>query len=143
MSKRLSPLAKANLIAGLMASVMLSGLAQAHARPSDVTVEVIDGSINGAEGGLLEADLTVTKLDVDRYWVVATDTAHRHVETRMRRHFGDHHAIVTDVTSGYAQLNVQGPQSREVLQSITSVDLSNEAFPFRAARYRRRISRRT
>ncbi len=86
------------------------------------------------QAGTLEADLTVTKLDDDRYWVVATDTAHRHVETRMRRHFGDHHAIVTDVTSGYAQLNVQGPRSRELLQSITSVDLSNDAFPFRAAR---------
>jgi 4-methylaminobutanoate oxidase (formaldehyde-forming) len=84
--------------------------------------------------GTIEADLTVTKLDDDRFWVVATDTAHRHVETRMRRHFGDHHAMVTDVTSGYAQLNVQGPRSRELLQSITSADLSNEAFPFRTAR---------
>jgi 4-methylaminobutanoate oxidase (formaldehyde-forming) len=86
------------------------------------------------EGGTIEADLTVTKLADDRYWVVATDTAHRHVETRMRRHFGDSHAIVTDVTSGYAQLNVQGPRSRELLQSITSADLSNEVFPFRTAR---------
>jgi 4-methylaminobutanoate oxidase (formaldehyde-forming) len=86
------------------------------------------------EAGTIEADLTVTKLDDDRYWVVATDTAHRHVETRMRRHFDAHHAIVTDVTSGHAQLNVQGPRSRELLQSITSADLSNEAFPFRTAR---------
>jgi 4-methylaminobutanoate oxidase (formaldehyde-forming) len=87
------------------------------------------------EAGRIEADLTVTKLGDDRYWVVATDTAHRHVETRMRRHFCDQHAIVTDVTSGYAQLNVQGPRSRELLQAITSADLSNEAFPFRTARY--------
>jgi heterotetrameric sarcosine oxidase gamma subunit len=86
------------------------------------------------ECGTLEADLTVTKLDTDRFWVVATDTAHRHVETRMRRHFADHHAIVTDVTSGWAQINIQGPRSRELLQSITSADLSNAAFPFRTAR---------
>ncbi len=53
----------------------------------------------------------------------------------MRRHFPDDaHAFVTDVTSGYAQINVQGPRSRELLQSVTSADLSNEAFPFRAAR---------
>jgi 4-methylaminobutanoate oxidase (formaldehyde-forming) len=38
------------------------------------------------------------------------------------------------VSSGVAQLNVQGPRSRELLQSLTSVDLSNAAFPFRAAR---------
>ena len=67
------------------------------------------------EGGTLEADLTVTKLDDDRFWVVASDTAHRHAQTWMRRHFGDAHAFVTDVTSGYAQLNVQGPRSRELL----------------------------
>ncbi len=86
------------------------------------------------EGGTLEADLTVTKLDDDRFWVVASDTAHRHVETWMRRHLGDAHAFVTDVTGGFAQLNVQGPRSREVLQAVTSTDLSNDAFPFRTAR---------
>jgi 4-methylaminobutanoate oxidase (formaldehyde-forming) len=87
------------------------------------------------EGGTLEADLTVTKLGDERYWVVASDTAHRHAETWMRRHIPDDaHAFVTDVTSGFAQLNVQGPRSRELLQAVTSADLSNEAFPFRTAR---------
>jgi len=87
------------------------------------------------EGGTLEADLTVTRLAEDRYWVVASDTAHRHVETWMRRHTPDDaHMIVTDVTSGYAQMNVQGPRSRELMAAITSADMSNEAFPFRTAR---------
>ena len=84
-------------------------------------------------GGTLEADLTVTKLAGDRFWVVASDTAHRHVETWMRRHIGDAHAFVTDVTPGYAQLNIQGPRSRELLASVTTADVSDEAFPFRAA----------
>jgi len=83
--------------------------------------------------GTLEADLTVTKLDEDRFWVVASDTAHRHAETWLRRHIGDAHAFVTDVTSGYAQINIQGPRSRELLASVTAADVSNEAFPFRAA----------
>ena len=87
------------------------------------------------ERGTLEADLTVTKLDDEQFFVVASDTAHRHAETWMRRHFGDSHAFVTDVTSGYAQLNVQGPRSRELLATVTHADLSNEAFPFRTARY--------
>jgi len=85
--------------------------------------------------GKLEADLTVTKLDDDRFWVVASDTAHRHALTWMRRHFpGDARAHVADMTSAYAQLNVQGPRSRELMQAVTSADLSNAAFPFRAAR---------
>jgi 4-methylaminobutanoate oxidase (formaldehyde-forming) len=83
--------------------------------------------------GTLEADLTVTKLEEDRFWVVASDTAHRHAETWMRRHIGDAHAFVTDVTSGYAQINIQGPRSRELLASVTTADMSNEAFPFRTA----------
>ncbi len=87
------------------------------------------------EGGTLEADLTVTKLDDERYWVVASDTAHRHVETWLRRHIPDDaYAFVTDVTSGFAQLNVQGPRSRDLLRAVTSADMSNEAFSFRAAR---------
>jgi 4-methylaminobutanoate oxidase (formaldehyde-forming) len=85
--------------------------------------------------GRLEADLTVTKLADDRFLVVVTDTMVRHAEAWMRRNIEDEaHAFVTDVTSGYAQLNVQGPRSRELLQSITSADLSDEAFPFRTAR---------
>jgi heterotetrameric sarcosine oxidase gamma subunit len=87
------------------------------------------------EGGTIEADLTVTKLGEERFWVVASDTAHRHAEAWMKRHVtSDMHAFVTDVTSGYAQLNVQGPRSRELLQRVTTTDLSNEAFPFRAAK---------
>jgi 4-methylaminobutanoate oxidase (formaldehyde-forming) len=85
--------------------------------------------------GKLEADLTVTKLADDRFFVVVTDTMVRHAEVWMKRHIPEGaHAFVTEVTSAFAQLNVQGPRSRELLQSITSADLSNEAFPFRTAR---------
>ncbi|RPH96796.1 MAG: FAD-dependent oxidoreductase [Lysobacterales bacterium] len=106
----------------------------------------VDGPIDGAGGritytqwlnddGRLEADLTVIKFNAEKFMVVASDTAHRHVETWMRRHIrDDQHVFVTDVTSAYGQLNIQGPRSRELLQSLTSADLSNEAFPFRAVR---------
>ena len=87
------------------------------------------------ERGTIEADVTVTKLDEEKFIVVVTDTMHRHVETWLRRHIpADAHCFVSDITGGIGQLNVQGPRSRELLQSITSADLSNEAFPFRTAR---------
>jgi 4-methylaminobutanoate oxidase (formaldehyde-forming) len=87
------------------------------------------------ERGKLEADLTVTKLDEERFFVVVTDTMHRHAETWIRRHIPENaHAFVTDVTSGYCQINVQGPRSRALLQSLTSADLANAAFPYRSAR---------
>ena len=86
------------------------------------------------EGGRLQADLTVAKLDDERYWVVASDTAHRHVETHLKRAFDGYHAFATDVTGAYAQINIQGPRSRELLQQVTTADVSHEAFPFRTAR---------
>jgi len=105
--------------------------------------------------GTLEGDVTVTKLPwgggcfgaggagedaPPEFLVVATDTAHRHVETWLRRAAAEKEAAfgfttVADVTGGVAQINVQGPRSREVLQRATAADLSNCAFPFRAARY--------
>jgi 4-methylaminobutanoate oxidase (formaldehyde-forming) len=84
--------------------------------------------------GTIEADLTVTKRAGDDFLVVATDTAHRHVEMLLQRGIGDAHAFVTDVTGALAQINVQGPRAREVLQAVTDTDMSNDAFPFRAAR---------
>ena len=87
------------------------------------------------DAGTLEADLTVIKLDEETFMVVTSDVAHRHTETWMKRHItNDLHVVVTDVTSGYGQLNIQGPNSRALLQSLTSADLSNEAFPFRTVR---------
>jgi 4-methylaminobutanoate oxidase (formaldehyde-forming) len=85
--------------------------------------------------GRLEADLTITKLDAERYLVVVTDTMVRHAETWLKRHIPpEAHAFFTDVTGAYGQLNVQGPRSRELLQQLTTTDLSNKAFPFRTAR---------
>jgi glycine cleavage system aminomethyltransferase T/glycine/D-amino acid oxidase-like deaminating enzyme len=86
------------------------------------------------EGGTLEADLTVTKLRADRFLVVATDTAHRHVETWMRRHAGGD-VTISDASADMAQINLQGPASREILGRVTAGDVSNDGFPFRTARY--------
>ncbi len=85
------------------------------------------------ERGTIEADLTVTKLDDDRFFVVASDTAHRHAFTWMRRAIeaDDHRAHVADVTSAYAQLNLQGPGSRALLAALTTADVSNAALPYR------------
>ncbi len=84
------------------------------------------------EGGRIEADLTVTKLAEDDFLVVASDTAHGHVQARLQR-FSEAPVTVTDVTADYAQLNVQGPRSRDLLAELTDADLSTEAFGFRSA----------
>ncbi|HEY2508609.1 MAG TPA: FAD-dependent oxidoreductase [Streptosporangiaceae bacterium] len=87
-------------------------------------------------GGRIEADLTVTKLAEDEFYVVASDTAHRHALTWLRRRLAETgaHAFATDVSGGYALLSVQGPRSRALLASVTSADVSDFTLPYRAAR---------
>ena len=86
------------------------------------------------DSGNIQADLTVTKLGANKFFVVASDTAHGQVLQWLTRHGKDFAATVTDVTSGYAQFNIHGPLSRDLLQAATTADMSNSAFPFRTAR---------
>jgi 4-methylaminobutanoate oxidase (formaldehyde-forming) len=83
------------------------------------------------ENGQIEADLTVSKLAEDEFFVVASDTAHGHVLDRMRRH-APATVSITDVTADLGQLNVQGPHSRDLLAELTDADLSTAAFGFRS-----------
>lgn len=63
------------------------------------------------ERGMMQADLTVTKLSPTSFMVVATDTQHRHVLTHMlSRLRTDARCEVTDVTGAHAYLNLQGPK---------------------------------
>jgi 4-methylaminobutanoate oxidase (formaldehyde-forming) len=81
--------------------------------------------------GTIEADLTVTRLAQDRYLLVAGDTYHRRVERWLAMHTPPGaHLFVTDVTSAYNILSVQGPKSRRLLCGLTSADLSNETLPY-------------
>jgi glycine cleavage system aminomethyltransferase T/glycine/D-amino acid oxidase-like deaminating enzyme len=83
------------------------------------------------ERGTIEADLTVTRLAEETFMVICSDAAHRHVETWLKRHILDNvHCFMTDVTSAYAMIDVQGPKSRQLLSRLTDADLSNEAFPY-------------
>jgi 4-methylaminobutanoate oxidase (formaldehyde-forming) len=84
--------------------------------------------------GTIEADVTVTRLAEDSFLVVLSPSIQTHVEAWLERHTpSDAHVFVTDVTSGYAILNVQGPKSRQLLSGLTNVDMSNEAFPYLTA----------
>ncbi len=86
-----------------------------------------------ARGGI-QADVTVTRLAEDRFLVVAAEMFHRRVEAILRRGSAvDARVQVTDVTSGYTLLSVQGPGSRDLLSEVTLADLDNAAFPYYTA----------
>ena len=103
---------------------------------SDVDTEVgrvAYSALCNAAGGI-EADCTVTRVAPDQFLVVGTDTVQRRLAARLRRGIGDRHAFVTDVTAGQALFSLQGPAARQILQRVTSVDLSNESFPYLSGR---------
>jgi 4-methylaminobutanoate oxidase (formaldehyde-forming) len=83
------------------------------------------------ETGTIETDLTVTRLAEDQFLILSGDGTLPAVQAWLRRHIpADAHAFVTNITSAYSVLNIQGPKSREFLSSVTHADMSNEAFPF-------------
>ena len=83
------------------------------------------------ETGTIEADLTVTRLAEDQFLILTADGTITAVQAWLRRHIPpDAHVFVTNITSAYSVLNIQGPKSRDFLSRVTHVDMSNEAFPF-------------
>lgn len=87
------------------------------------------------ERGGIEADVTVMRLAPDRFRIVAGTAFGAYVLGWLRRHQpGDGSVYILDVTSQYACLGLWGPYARQIVQSTTRTDMSNEAFPFMTAR---------
>ena len=85
--------------------------------------------------GGIEADLTVTRLATDSYFIVTIPASHNRDFHWIRRNLpSGTRATLTDVTSGYATLSVMGPRSRELLSRLSDDDLSARAFPFGTCR---------
>lgn len=78
----------------------------------------------------VEAELVVMRLEEDRYMVIAPAFAHTHVYYWMKQHIEPgEHVVLTDVTASMGMLSIQGPKSRDFLQSLTDTDLSDAAAP--------------
>ncbi len=85
------------------------------------------------QGGIL-SDLTITRTGEEEFLLVTGDVLQRITPSWLRRHTRpDEFCAVTDVTSAFTILSLQGPKSREVLAAITGADLSTEALPFRGS----------
>ncbi len=87
------------------------------------------------ERGGIEADLTVTRLTETAYLIVGGAETEAKDFNWLNRHIDPAaHCVLTNVTSGMGVLSLMGPRSRELLQSLTPDDVSNEAFPFATSR---------
>ncbi|MCP4388818.1 MAG: FAD-dependent oxidoreductase [Gammaproteobacteria bacterium] len=84
--------------------------------------------------GGIECDITIDRCAPDCFIVYSSAGVHCRDMNWIARHIRpDQHVTVTDVSAAYSVLNVQGPRSRDLLQSITDADLSNPGFPFLTA----------
>jgi glycine cleavage system T protein len=86
------------------------------------------------ERGGIEADLTVTRLDEQDFWIVTTGAMESRDFDWIQRHIPrDADAVLTNVTSGYPMFGIMGPRARDLLSTLTDADLSNAGFPFATA----------
>ena len=87
------------------------------------------------EHGGFKSDLTIMRLDDSHFRIVTGGLD----GPRDFKWFGDHlpadgSASLLDVTSAWCTLGLWGPRARDILESVTSGDVSHEGFPFIACR---------
>jgi dimethylglycine dehydrogenase len=85
-------------------------------------------------GGGIECDLTVTRLEAERFYVVSAAATEEHDQAWLEAQLSDEDVQLENVTADYGVLTLAGPRSRELLQKLTDADVSRAALPFFRAR---------
>ncbi len=82
--------------------------------------------------GGVEADLTVTRLGEERFWVITGSSfiANDMAWLEMHADEADGEVTIRDITEEWACFALWGPQARATLQKVTQADLTNEAHPY-------------
>jgi 4-methylaminobutanoate oxidase (formaldehyde-forming) len=84
-----------------------------------------------ANGGV-EADLTVTRLGEERFWVITGSgfIANDMSWLKMHADEADGEVAIRDITQEWTCFALWGPQARLTLQKVTQDDVTNEAHPY-------------
>ena len=81
--------------------------------------------------GRIKCDLTITRLEPDRFLIVTGGAYGIHDLTWIRKQLPEDGSVnVTNISSSMCCIGLWGPKSRELVQSVTGHDMSNEAFPY-------------
>ncbi len=84
------------------------------------------------EDGILFEDGTISHLDPGRFYL-STTTGNQDAIYSLFQWWlttGNYKVQVKNLSAVYAGVNITGPKSREFLQTLIGLDLSNEAFPY-------------
>ena len=85
--------------------------------------------------GGIEADVTITRLALDRFYFVTGSALGVRDRSTLERHLPNDGSVeIVDHTSARAVLNLCGPRSRDVLATLTDAALDNASFPYMSAR---------
>jgi glycine cleavage system aminomethyltransferase T/glycine/D-amino acid oxidase-like deaminating enzyme len=83
------------------------------------------------ESGGFKADLTILRLGEEHFRVITGAFDGPRDKHWFNRHLPEDGSVqMADLTSAYTTIGVWGPRARDLVQSITDHDLSNEAFPY-------------
>ncbi|MGA7194057.1 MAG: FAD-dependent oxidoreductase [Anaerolineales bacterium] len=82
--------------------------------------------------GGVEADLTVTRLGKELFWVITGAAFIGNDRSWLEMHIDNNDGEVTirDISEEWACLPIWGPKARDVLRKITKDDISNESHPY-------------
>src|SRR6185437_10234018 len=87
------------------------------------------------ERGGVRAEFTLTRLGPERFYLISAAALEAHDFDALERLLPADNSVRLDkVTTQRGVLVLAGPRSREVLAKVADVDVSNEAFPWLAAR---------
>jgi len=102
----------------------------------DLTVGGMAYSLILNSRGGVARDITIARLAQDTWWIL-TGKGNLPAELALFRSIAPRDGSVTyrDLTEHYVAMAIWGPNSRAVLQSVTSDDVSNEAFPWYTCRH--------
>jgi sarcosine dehydrogenase len=85
--------------------------------------------------GGIECDLTIARFAPELYYVVTGTGFRTHDLAWIRRNVPERLQVhIRDVTDERGCLSLMGPRARDTLSQVTDADVSNQAFPFVAAR---------
>ncbi len=81
----------------------------------------------------IEADVTITRLARDSYFIVTPAATLIRDMAWLTMNRRDEVVVISDATASEAVICVMGPNARALMQSVSPHDWSNEAFPFGTA----------
>lgn len=95
---------------------------------------IVYTSLCNSRGGVM-ADLTISRLEEDRFWILTGGGAGPHDFAWIRQHAPVQGAVtIRNMGGQYTTLGLWGPRARDILQPLAEEDISNEAFPFYTVR---------